>query len=88
MRKLTMEEKIKNILASITNGDDTNFNELKGIEAAFIAQETEEIMKLHREVLGQWKNKIDKIINEFDFDPKTCISIIDEHLNGKKETIF
>ena len=83
-----MDEKVKDILAGIQNGADATFSELTGVEAAFIAQETEEIMKLHREILGNYKREIDDIIGEFGDNPVQCLGILNEHLNGGRDIIF
>lgn len=88
MKTLTMEEQIKDILAEITNGADAKFIELSGVEAAFVTQETERIMALHREVLGRQVKKINDIIEEFHNQPEGCLEIIYEALNGSKEVIF
>ncbi len=42
----TLWEKIADVLTEIQNGDGAEFKELTGIEKAFIAQETDRILKL------------------------------------------
>lgn len=84
----TMEEKVKDILAEITSGAEAKFKDCTGVEAAFIVQETNRIMDLHREVLGNQIKKINNIIGEFGDNPEVCLSIINETLNGGKDIIF
>ena len=82
----TTEEQIKDILAEITDGADAKFIEVKSeVERAFIVQETERIMALHREVIGRWTRKINDLIEEVGDNPEQCLSIIGEQLNGGKE---
>ena len=87
-----MEHKVLDILAEVSTDADTVFADLKGIQAAYVMQETERIMQLHREVLGtvltNQKEKLLQIVYEFEENPKECLSIVVEHLEGKRDVIF
>lgn len=87
-REKIMEKEIKDILTAIKTAEGITFDKLTDKGKIFISQEAEKIMEMHREVLGVYKHKIQDIIAEFGENPKECLNILDEHLNGGKEIIF